>query len=523
MALGAPGASAQGATCRPPGLWEIAAAFDRAANGLLPVADPRLPVETHIRAIPPSVLKAVGWVESNWHQFTPQGRPLLSPDFGYGIMQITSGMDGAFGRLHGSIDESSQSAIASDYQFNVAYGARILAQKWAATPRVGNGDSSTVENWYYALWAYNGWGWVNNPNNPRFARLGTPAANPASYPYQERVLYLVSHPPHDSAGNPLWKAVSVSLPRRSLIGSTPHPYSPPTVHHDPPPTSAANYQPARLATSSPDQIQTVSVKIVNTGTQPWLSTGPTQISLTYHLFTTAGNPWTAISPFSAGVVAFGQTPVAIPHDVLPGSSITLRVPVHAPKTAGTYRVVWDLQQGAGTYFSQEGALPRVQIFHVGTSIPAPPATPTPTPQSQTAERMLFVTDTSIPDGSVLAPRQVFEKGWLVFNCGRVSWKGGTALFLVSGSSFGARTIPVPPTAGCKSVDIISTLHAPSRGGSYLSAWRLRDQSGEEFGPRLTVRVTVAGPHRKPTPTPAATPTQTPVPHPQPTGTATPTG
>jgi len=189
------------------------------------------------------LLKAIGWVESGWQQFTPGGLPLLSPDFGYGIMQVTSGMDGAFGRLHGSIDENSQSAIASDYQFNIAYGARILAQKWASMPRIGTGDPEILEDWYFALWAYNGWGWVNNPNNPRFARIGTPASDPASYPYQERVLYLVSHPPRDRVGNPLWKAIPVSLPGRAKVGATPHSYAPQHIHREPPPAAwAARYR-----------------------------------------------------------------------------------------------------------------------------------------------------------------------------------------------------------------------------------------------------------------------------------------
>jgi hypothetical protein len=515
---------AQSLVCPQPGQWEIAAAFDRAANGLLPAGKPLPPASTHVRTFPPSILKAIGWVESNWHQFTPQGKPLLSPDFGYGIMQITSGMDGAFGRLHGGIDEASQSSIASDYQFNVAYGARILAQKWASTPRIGIGDTSTVEDWYYALWAYNGWGWVNNPNNPRFARIGTPATDPASYPYQERVLYLVAHPPRDAAGNPLWNAVPISLPARSLIGTSAHAFAPAVVHRQPVPSWSAIYEPGHVSKSAPGQVQMVSVTIANTGTQPWLSTGPTAISLTYHLFTSVGNPWGAISPFSPGVVAFGQSPSLIPRDVLPGGSITLHVPVQAPTATGTYRVAWDLQQGPSTFFSQDGVTPRVQTLHVtATATPVPDVTPTSTPQPRAVERLQFMVDTSVPDGTIVGPRQVFEKGWLVFNCGLPAWKAGSALVQLSGRSFGAATIPVPVTQGCHSVNIIASLRAPAQPGSYTAAWKMRDPSGHEFGPRLTVVVIVSGPRRQPTPTPVVTPTATPSARAHATLTPTPTG
>lgn len=501
----------------------MAAAFDRVANGIAPPAYPGLPTSAHIRTIPPSLLKAVGWVESGWRQFAPRGIPLLSPDFGYGIMQVTSGMDGAFGRLHGTIDEASQSSIASDYQFNIAYGARILAQKWASTPRIGSGDPTVLENWYFALWAYNGWGWVNNPNNPRFSRLGTPAMDPTTYPYQERVLYLVAHPPRDHTGNPLWKAVPVSLPTRASIGTHPHAYVPALEHRQPVPAASAVYQPAPLRRSVPGQSQPVSVTVVNTGTSPWLSSGGSAVSLTYHLFGTSGNPWQPLSPFTSGVLAFGQSPIVIPHDVLPGAAVKLRVPVQAPQKSGTYRVVWDVEQGATTWFSQEGIPPRVETLHVGNVPPPPAATPTPSLTPVAAESMHFIRDTSFPDGTAVGSHNVFEKGWLVFNSGVMAWQSGYKLVLTSGRSFGASTIAVPATRPCQTVDVFASLRAPTASGQYSGVWRMRDPLGHNFGDRLTVRIAVAGPHTRPTPTPVSTPFPTPPAHPRPTATATPTG
>ena len=506
-------------------MWQIDAAFDRAANRLLPASYPPPAAKDHVQTIPAAILKAIGWVESGWRQFTPRGAPLLSPDFGYGIMQITSGMDGAFGHLHGSIDEASQSAIASDYQFNIDYGARILAQKWSSTPKIGAGDPAVIEDWYYALWAYNGWGWVNNPNNPRFARLGTPASDPSTYPYQERVLYLVAHPPTDSAGNPLWAPVSVSLPSPSTIGKTPHRFTPKHVHREPPPAAWAVYQPAPLPRFQSGQSRSIAVTLVNTGTHPWLSTGPSAISLTYHLFGRTGNPWQPLSPFTPGLLKFGQGPQVIPRDVLPGQSITLHIPVQAPAASGTYRVVWDIEQGAGTWFSQEGIPPRVETLHVGdvaTPLPITP-TPIPTPPATPTERMYFVRDTSIPDGTVVGSGDVLEKGWLVFNVCPTAWKAAWHLVQVSGGSFGARTIAVPATASCRAVDIIASLHVPSRAGSYGAVWRMQDPAGHRFGDRLTVQIVVAGPHERPTPTPVATPTATSPPVVGPTTTPTPTG
>jgi hypothetical protein len=471
------------------------------------------------------VLKAVGWVESGWRQFTPQGRPLVSFDFGYGIMQITSGMAGAFGSAAGTIDPGTQSSIAGDYTFNIAYGARMLAQKWAAVPRIGNSDTSVVENWYYALWAYNGWGWVNNPNNPRFSRTGTPATDPSAFPYQERVLYLVAHPPKDADGNPLWQPVSVTLPSAKRIGTSPGPIAKLAhTHRQPPPPLAAAYRPGDIGSINPGGQVAVSVRVTNTGTQPWLAQGESAVALAYHVFTMSGDPFKPFSPFSPGVIAYGQGAVALPHTVLPGTSVTLRDVVHSPPAPGKYRIVWDLEDGVQEYFSSAGVLPRVQQLTVvksGTPTLAPSPTPTAVPQPR--EGLLYVADTSVKDGTVLAARQSFRKGWLVFNPGQTPWTGSWALHRVSGRTFGKATISVGDVPACRATTVLATLKAPARPGRYTGVWRLTDPSGHRVGDELTVVVVVRG-GPGPTPTPSrSTPTPTPRPHPGPTATPTPAG
>lgn len=512
--------------CQQPKRWSLASAFDLAANGLLPASYPQLPAETGVRAIPPSVLKAIGWVESRWRQFTPQGRPLVSFDFGYGVMQVTSGMAGAFGSVDGTLDPEMQSQIASDYVYNIAYGAQMLARKWTAAPRVGNGDPAVVENWYYALWAYNGWGWVNNPNNPRFTRQGTPASNPSNFPYQERVLYLVAHPPRDRDGNPLWQPVPVTLPDRRLIGTQPAPLSLARTHRQEAPQLSAVYAASSLSPLQPLATRHMQVRIVDSGTEPWAATGSSAVSLAYHLFTSHGNPWKPFSPFTNGVVAFGQGVAPLPRSLLPGQSATIDATIQAPGNPGTYRVAWDLQQGASTWFSQEGVLPRAETLQVlapGQALnSAPMATPTPTPEAQ--DDLRYLADTSVPDGSELPPRHWFLKGWLVFNNGRRSWGQGWALHLISGRPFAARTIAVPLTPPCHSATIVAALRSPSRPGSYTSVWRMEDAHGHAFGDRLTVVVGVRAAGVPPTPGAPASPTPRPGPTPAgPTATATPVG
>jgi hypothetical protein len=490
----------------------VDATFDLVANGVL------TPVKsaTSLPQVPATLLKAIGWVESGWRQFAADGRPLVSPDFGYGVMQVTSGMPGAFGNVAGSIAPATASKIASEFRFNIAYGRYILQQKWETTPRIGDGDPSVLENWYFAIWAYNGWGWVNNPNNPRFSRSGTPATDPIAFPYQERVLYLVAHPPRDSQGNPLWPAIPVTMPSRRTIGMSPHSFQPRKEHRERPGAVAAVYQPTALVPASPGTTQQTRVQLTNTGTQPWIASGPNAPVLTYHVFARDANPWQAISPFTPGVIEFGQHPIGLPHDVLPGQKVILSVPVLAPAKPGTYRIVWDLEQGASAWLSQVGNLPRSEFLRVGATT-STPETSTPTPTTIPLEGLRYVRDTSFPDGSTVAPHQTLTKGWLVFNNGQAEWTTGWALHRVSGKAMGAATIPVPPTSPCHSANIVGTLKAPAKPGQYKSVWQLVDPAGAAVGERLTVVITVTRGPPPPTPTPSPSPTPGNL-HPTPTPT-----
>src|SRR5438094_2509746 len=171
--------------------------------------------------IPPVLLKSIAWIESGWAQgsYDPPvqygqiGPVLSSHDCGYGIMQVTSGMQNVSG-----VPTLDQAMIGGHYAFNIARGARILAEKWNGAPEyrpvVGSRNSQIIEDWYYALWGYNGFVSQNHPlshdpNRPPYLCDGTqPRSN---YPYQELVLGCVAHPPV-RGGTPLWPAQEVHLP-----------------------------------------------------------------------------------------------------------------------------------------------------------------------------------------------------------------------------------------------------------------------------------------------------------------------
>ncbi|MFE1037055.1 hypothetical protein ACFW40_34965 [Streptomyces sp. NPDC058807] len=146
-------------------------------------------------------------------------------DCGYGITQVTDGM-----RLpgHGQPTKTAlqQEAVALDYTANIAAGAQILSEKWNQTRKAGmkvnDGHPKWIENWFFALWAYNsgfypqaeadssghwGVGWTNNPANPLWKANRLPflenslgddnyadAAHPQDWPYQEKVIGWAARP-----------------------------------------------------------------------------------------------------------------------------------------------------------------------------------------------------------------------------------------------------------------------------------------------------------------------------------------
>jgi hypothetical protein len=126
--------------------------------------------------IPAVLLKAIAWQESNWRQFDSNGNPLVSVDGGIGIMQLTNQT------------RFDQQRLKTDIRYNIEAGAQVLLEKRSYTksgllPPIGSMDMDEMENWYFAIWAYNGWSVYNNPHN-------IPNKFRKSAAYQDSVLHI---------------------------------------------------------------------------------------------------------------------------------------------------------------------------------------------------------------------------------------------------------------------------------------------------------------------------------------------
>jgi hypothetical protein len=120
--------------------------------------------------------------------------------------------------------------------------------------------------------------------------------------------------------------------------------------------------------------------------------------------------------------------------------------------------------------------------------PEPTGTPTNTPiPTQTevpCDRAAFVSDVTIPDGTVMSPGEDFTKTWRLRNTGSCSWNGSYKLIFKEGDAMGgaaSQQLTVGTVSPGQTVDISIDLTAPNSQGDYRGDWLIRSDAGIVFG------------------------------------------
>lgn len=153
-----------------------------------------------------------------------------------------------------------------------------------------------------------------------------------------------------------------------------------------------------------------------------------------------------------------------------------------------------------------------------TVTPTPSRTPTKNPATATSiwsrdyspyytcADSAFVKDVTIPDGTVLAPGEVFVKTWRFRNTGSCAWNGDYSLVFVKGSNMSGTSVDLGQSVKInKNADLSITLVAPYKEGTYTGYWKLQDDYGYTFGDMVYVQIVVSNGVISVTSTPTATP------------------
>ncbi|MEB2333755.1 MAG: NBR1-Ig-like domain-containing protein [Anaerolineaceae bacterium] len=117
---------------------------------------------------------------------------------------------------------------------------------------------------------------------------------------------------------------------------------------------------------------------------------------------------------------------------------------------------------------------------VPTNTPAP-ITPTIPPSS--CDKVQFIADVTVPDGSTYAPGAAFTKTWRLKNVGSCAWTTSYQLVFYNGeqmSALASAAFPRNVEVG-QTIDISVNMTAPSAAGSYRGYWMFKNASGALFG------------------------------------------
>ncbi|MBP1926811.1 hypothetical protein J2Z76_002681 [Sedimentibacter acidaminivorans] len=159
------------------------------------------------RAIPSVLMKAIARVESTYEHFNENGSPKTTGNC-IGLMMINN--------RNGGYDSQR---LKYDIMYNIEAGADVLLNKWSMSSyknvsSVGDMNPDVLENWYFALWAYNGWAQSNNPN--------TLPSHVKRYTYQQLVYDICKDEYNQNISNIDFAYLPQSgKPSRSLVVPTP--------------------------------------------------------------------------------------------------------------------------------------------------------------------------------------------------------------------------------------------------------------------------------------------------------------
>jgi hypothetical protein len=221
--------------------------------------------------------------------------------------------------------------------------------------------------------------------------------------------------------------------------------------------------------------------------------------------------------------------------MLLGGAILLVYVVTKPKTSptsSTQSVSEFSTEAANTFAAIQTASTVTPLLPAGTPVGSPSTTdfpqlnftppdtstpdaisPVPISTANPCNDSAYVSDVTIPDGTIMAPGTSYVKTWAFQNTGSCIWDTNYQLVFVSGDLMGGVfTNLTESVAPSKQIQVSVSLIAPETEGTYTGYWRLADDQGNGFGGVVFVKIVVSNDASTSTPTvtPVFTNTRTPV-------------
>lgn len=104
--------------------------------------------------------------------------------------------------------------------------------------------------------------------------------------------------------------------------------------------------------------------------------------------------------------------------------------------------------------------------------------PTPIPLDES----VFEGDITVPDGTLVAKGETFEKVWRIKNVGKVEWDGRFLMRVNDTVCTAPRKVGIPYTPPGQSVDIRVPVQAPETVGECKIFWKMVDAEGRLLFP-----------------------------------------
>lgn len=106
------------------------------------------------------------------------------------------------------------------------------------------------------------------------------------------------------------------------------------------------------------------------------------------------------------------------------------------------------------------------------------------------DNSVYLSDVTIPDGTVVTPGQTFTKTWRVSNTGTCAWTANYQIIFIAGDGMSGKATAIGKAVNPgESVDISVALTAPATAGNTTGTWRLSNDKSQPFGTMLTVVIT----------------------------------